>query len=94
MRLKLFVAVTILVTASIAAFAQVDEAENQAPPTVEDAQELVQTISGDEAKLKAYCELGALYEEVERAEQRNDMKLLDALGVKIDSLEHSIARRG
>jgi hypothetical protein len=90
MRLKLFVAVTILVTASIAAFAQVDEPENQAPPTIEDAQELVQTISGDEAKLKAYCELGALYEEVERAEQRNDMKLLDALGVKIDSLERQI----
>jgi hypothetical protein len=90
MRLKLFVAVTILVTATIAAFATVDEPENQASSTIEDVQKLVQTISGDEAKLKAYCELGALYEEVERAEERNDMKLRDALGVKIESLEQQI----
>jgi hypothetical protein len=90
MRLKLFGALAILVTASIAAFATVDEPENQAPPTIEDVQKLVQTISGDEAKLKAYCELGALCEEVERAEERNDMKLRDALSVKIDSLEQQI----
>jgi hypothetical protein len=87
MRLKLFVAVAILVTPSIAAFAQVDEPENPAPPTIEDAQKLVQTISGDKAKLKAFCELGNLYEQVEEAEERNDMKERDALGVKIDSLE-------
>jgi hypothetical protein len=87
MRLKLFVAVAILVTPSIAAFAQVDEPENPAPPTIEDAQKLVQTISGDKAKLKAFCELGNLYEQVEEAEERNDMKERDALGVKVDSLE-------
>ena len=34
------------------------------PPTIEEVQKLVQTISGDEVKLKAYCELGALYEQV------------------------------
>jgi hypothetical protein len=91
MRLKLFVAVTIFVTASIAALAQVDEpADNPAPPTIEDAQRLVQTISDDKAKLKAYCELGNLYEEVERAEEKNDMKELDALGLKIDSLEQQV----
>jgi hypothetical protein len=87
MRLKLFVAVAILVTPSIAAFAQSDEPENPAPPTIEEAQRLVQTISGDEAKLKAYCELGKLYDEEEMAEEKNDMKQLDALGVKINSLE-------
>jgi hypothetical protein len=63
MGLKLFVAVAILVTPSIATFAQVDEPDNQAPPTIEDAQKLVQTISGDKAKLKAFCELGNLYEQ-------------------------------
>jgi hypothetical protein len=87
MRLKLFVAVAILVTASIAAFAQTDEPDNQAPPTIEDAQELVQTISGDKAKLKTFCELDNLYKQVEEAEERNDMKERDALRVKIDSLE-------
>jgi len=83
--------VTILVTASIAALAQTDEpADNPAPPTIEDAQRLVQTISDDKAKLKAYCELGNLYEEVERAEEKNDMKELDALGLKIDRLEQQV----
>ena len=90
MRLKLFLTVTILVTASIAAFAQVDEAENPAPPTIEDAQNLVQTISTDKAKLKAYCELGKLYEQVEKAAEKNDMEELDALGVKVDSLEQQV----
>jgi hypothetical protein len=90
MRLKLFVAVAILVTASIAAFAQTDEPDNQAPPTIEDAQELVQTISGDKAKLKTFCELDNLYKQVEEAEERNDMKERDALRVKIDSLEQQV----
>ena len=89
MRLKLFVTVTILVTASIAAFAQSDEPDNPAPPppAIEDAQNLVQTISADEAKLKAFCELDRLYEQIEKAEEKNDTKEVDALGVKIDSLE-------
>ena len=90
MRLKLFVAVAILVTPSIAAFAQVDEPENPAPPTIEDAQKLVQTISGDEAKLKAYCELGDLYEQLEKAQEKNDTKEFDVLGAKIDSLEQQV----
>jgi hypothetical protein len=90
MRLKLFVAGAILVTASIAAFAQVDEPDNQPPLTIEDAQELVQTISGDKAKLKTFCELDNLYKKVEEAEERNDMKERDALRVKIDSLEQQV----
>ena len=93
MRLKLFATVTILVTASIAAFAQSDEQDNPAPPppTIEEVQKLVQTISGDEVKLKAYCELDALYEQVEKAAEKDDMEELDALGVKIDSLEQQFA---
>jgi len=89
MTLKLFATVTILVTASIAAFAQVDEPD-QASPTIEDVQKLVQTISGNKAKLKAYCELGKLHEQMEKAEEKNDTKELDALGVKLDSLEHQV----
>ena len=90
MRLKLFATVTILVTASIAAFAQVDEPDNEAPPTIEDVQKLVQTISGDKAKLKAYCELGDLYEQLEKAQEKNDTKEFDVLGAKIDSLEQQV----
>jgi Skp family chaperone for outer membrane proteins len=87
MKLKLFVAITILVTASIAAFAQ----DNQAPkPTIEEAQKLVQTISGDKAKLKVYCEIGKLQEEMAKAEEKNDAKALEALGTKVDSLEQQV----
>ena len=39
-------------------------------------------ISGDKAKLKAYCDIGKLQEQMESAEEKNDTKALDALGVK------------
>ena len=91
MRLKFFAAVTILVTASVAAFAQNDEPGNQAPkPTVADLQRLVQTISSDKAKLKVYCEISKLQEEMEKAEEKNDTKALESLGTKVDSLEQQI----
>ena len=65
MTLRHFVAVTIFVAASNAAFAQKDDAENQAPkPTIEDAQKLADTIRDDKTKLKAYCELGKLHEQI------------------------------
>ena len=91
MRLKLFVAVAIFVTASNAAFAQKDDADDQAPkPTIEDTQKLVETISGDKTKLKAYCELGKLHEQIEKAEEKNDTKEMDALVAKLDSLERQV----
>ena len=51
MRLKLFMAVTILATAPIATFAQKDDLPPK--PTVEDAQRVVQAISSDKNKLQA-----------------------------------------
>jgi peptidoglycan hydrolase CwlO-like protein len=91
MRLKLFVAVTISITASIAAFAQSHEPDNPAPPTIEDLQKLVRAISGDKARLKTYCELGNLYEQLDKAQEKNDTKEFDALGAKIDILEQQVA---
>jgi hypothetical protein len=49
---------------------------------VEDAQKLVQTISSDQNKLQAYCNLGKLQEEMEKAEEKNDTKAMDALVAK------------
>jgi peptidoglycan hydrolase CwlO-like protein len=75
MRLKLFVAATIMVTTSIAAFAQKDEPDNQAPkPNIEEAQKLVQAITSDKTKLQAYCEIGQLQGQIDKAEQKNDSK--------------------
>ena len=91
MTLKLFVAVTIFVAAPIVAFAQQDNSNTQPwKPTIEDVQELVKTISGDKDKLKAYCELGKIHEQIDQAEEKNDTKEFDALVAKLDSLEQQM----
>ena len=41
-------------------------------PTLADAQKVVQTISSDKTKLQAYCELGKLQDQMEKAEEGND----------------------
>ena len=83
MSLKLFMAVTIFATVPIVAFAQEDDSANQAPkPTLADAQKLVQTISSDKTKLQAYCEIGKLQDQIEKAEEKNDTKTIEALAPK------------
>jgi hypothetical protein len=86
----LAIAVAVASCAGIPAFAQSHEPDNPAPPTIEDVQKLARAISGDKAKLKAYCELGNLYEQLEKAQEKNDTKEFDALGPKIDSLEQQV----
>ena len=54
--------------------------------TVADAQKLIQTISSDPAKLKVYCDMGKLQEQVEQAQQKKDSKALEALNAKAESL--------
>src|SRR3984893_5368626 len=91
MNLKLLLAVTIFATAPILAFAQKDDPANQAPkPTLADAQKVVQTISSDKTKLQAYCELGKLQDQMEKAEEGNDTKAVDALVAKADALGQQI----
>jgi hypothetical protein len=87
----LVIAVVVASCAGFPAFAQSHEPDNPTPPTIEDVQKLVQTIRGDKAKLKAYCELGDLYEQLEKAQEKNDTKEFDVLGAKIDSLEQQVA---
>ena len=47
-------------------------------PTLAEAQNVVQTISNDKAKLQAYCELGKLEDQMEKAEEANDTKTVEA----------------
>jgi hypothetical protein len=84
MNLKLVVAASLFVAIPTVASAQ----QNQpAPkPTMADVQKLVQTISGDKAKLKAYCDIGKLEEQMDQAEQKKDTKAVEALGTKADAL--------
>ncbi|MGO9047765.1 MAG: hypothetical protein ACLQFW_12910 [Xanthobacteraceae bacterium] len=91
MNLKLVIAVGLFAIIPVAASAQTDGADTKVPkPTIADAQKLVQMISSDKAKLKAYCDIGKLQEQTESAEQKNDTKALDALGAKADSLAQQI----
>jgi hypothetical protein len=90
MKLELFVAATILITAYIASFAAEDEPNQPPMPTIEEVQKVVKTISGDKKKLQAYCELGRLQQQMEEAEEKNDTKLIDDLFAKADSLEQQL----
>jgi hypothetical protein len=91
MSLKILMAVTIFAAAPIVAFAQKDDPANQAlKPTLSDAQKVVQTIRNDKAKLQAYCELGKLQDQMEKAEEGNDTKAVDALVAKADALAQQI----
>jgi hypothetical protein len=91
MRLKLFVAATVFVAAPMVAFAQKDEpAEQASKPTLEDAQRVVRAISNDKNKLQAYCDLGKLQEQMEKAEAKKDTKTIDELIAKADSLEQQV----
>jgi uncharacterized coiled-coil DUF342 family protein len=91
MNLKLVVAVSLFAAVPAVAFAQKDAPATKVPkPTIADAQKLVQTISGDKTKLQAYCDMGKLQDQMEKAEQKKDNKALEALGAKADSLAQQI----
>jgi Skp family chaperone for outer membrane proteins len=62
-------------------------ATNAPKPTIADAQKVVQVISGDKAKLQAYCELGKVQEQMQQAGEKKDTKTFQALGAKASSLE-------
>ena len=91
MTFKLFVAAPLFVAVPIVAFAQSDKPNAQSSkPTIEDAQKLVETIGGDKDKLKAYCEIGKLHEQLDNAEEKGDAKEFEALVAELDSLEQQM----
>jgi hypothetical protein len=91
MTLKLFTAVTIFAIAPFVALAQKDDPPEQASkPTLEDVQKVVQAIANDKKKLQAYCDLGKLQEQMNKAEEKNDSKAIDALIAKADTLEQQV----
>jgi hypothetical protein len=52
---------------------------------------LVQMINGNKAKLKIYCELDQLDEQLKEAERQKDREMFEALNVKADNLERQIS---
>ena len=78
--------VAILLAAAMPAFAQAQK------PRVnkDDAQKVVTIISGDKAKTQTYCEIQNLGEQMERAYEKRNLKLVDELLQKIDALEETL----
>ncbi len=88
---KIFVAAALFVALPIVAFAQSDKPNAQSSkPTIEDVQKLVDTIGGDKEKLKVYCEVGKLDEQLDQAEEKGDATAFEALVAKRDSLEQQL----
>ena len=88
MNLRLLIAVAIFANAPLVALAQKDDHAPQ--PTLADAQNVVQTINNDKVKLKAYCELGKLQDQMAKAEDAHDTKTVDALVARSDALGQQI----
>jgi hypothetical protein len=92
MILKLFVAVTLSITVPVIAFAQKASPTKTAPkPTIAQVRKLVQMISSNKAKLKAYCDANQLEQQIEEAERQKDSQALEALNAKADALERQIS---
>ena len=88
---KLVMAVSLFAAVPTIAYAQKDSpAGESSKPTIADAQKLVQTISSNPAKLKVYCDMGKLQEQMEQANQKEDNKAIEALSAKADSLVQQI----
>jgi hypothetical protein len=58
--------------------------------TKDDAQKVVTIISGDKAKIQTYCEIQELGEQMERAYEKRNLKLVDELLQKMDALEETL----
>ena len=86
MKLKFIVAAAVMTAMPMSLHAQ------NAPkkPTKAEAQRVVQTISGDKAKTAKYCEIAALGEEMEAADQKKDTKKVDELSKKADDLAKQV----
>lgn len=86
MRLTLFIAAAGLAALPLAAQAQ----SGPPKPTVAAAQKVVEMISADKAKLKIYCDMGALAEQIDAAEEKKDIRTAEALADKMDALAEQL----
>ena len=86
---KLIAAITLIAAVPADVYAQQDA---DAPkPTIADVQKLVQSIAADKVKLKAFCDMGQVQEQMEQIEQeKGNAKALDALSAKAESLSKQL----
>ena len=82
-----------LITAILVTAATASAALAQGPSTEKlkaDAQEVVKIISGDSARVQAYCETIKLGDQMDQAEQNNDSDKAEGLSKKIDELNQKL----
>ncbi len=84
MYLKLLVAAALMIAAA-SEWAQADSAV-----TNEDAQQVIEIISGDKEKTQAYCDMLKLGNQVERAEQGQNQESTDELDRQMDELAQKL----
>jgi hypothetical protein len=90
MYLQGLMGVAIFAVTTVAAVVQ-DEPTNQTPKiTLADVQHLAEMIRSDQSKLRAYCELGKLHDEIQQAVEQKDADAIDALTAKIDAFEQQL----
>jgi hypothetical protein len=81
---KLIVAIPLIAAVPVCAQAQNSRVSK------DDAQRVVAIISGDKAKTQTYCDIQKLNEQIGRAYEKNDLKMVDELSEKIDTLEKTL----
>src|SRR5262245_16472105 len=86
MNMKVVVAILLI---AVPAYAQ---AQSPSAPTASkgDAQKVVTIISSDKAKTKTYCDIQNLGEQAEQAYEKKDLKLVEELFEKIETLEKNL----
>lgn len=89
MNLKLVVAVSVFAAVPAIGHAQTG---NPPPPkpTMADVKKVIQEISSDKKKQQAYCDMGALNEQMAQADAKKDNKTLEALSQKLDALAQTL----
>jgi hypothetical protein len=94
MNLKLIFAVAALTAMPTAASAQASGGAKGGPAapkaTVADAQKVAQIISGDQAKLAAYCSMAKLGDQADEAEQKKDSKKIQDLDKQMEALSQKV----
>jgi hypothetical protein len=87
MRLGFIVAIAAIMALPVCALAQQQVQQKGTPKvTKADAQKVVTMIGGDKTKLKIYCDIAALGDQIDAAAQKKDEKKLDELSQKADDL--------
>lgn len=82
MKLKLVAAVLAIAALTVGAQAQ----SKAKKVSKADAQKVVAMISADKEKVKTYCDIGNISDQIEAAEQKKDTKKADALAQQMDAL--------